>query len=223
MSAAPDWLTQIPRRLHHADGESAWTRFASTGGPDQRQSAVLILFGDTGAGPDNPTLLLTERAHTMRSHAGQVSFPGGRVEPGDADLAATALREANEEVGLVPSAVDVLGLLPAVNLSVSSHDVTPVLGWWSAPAEVWVREPREVHRVLQAPVADLVDPANRFRVSHPSGWIGPAFQSEGLVVWGFTAMLLDGVLRLAGLERPWDEQDVRPVPRRLELGGAGPH
>lgn len=215
MTAAPGWLRAIPRRVREAEeGNPAWARFAPTGLPGQRASAVLILFGDTTGDPGNPTLLLTERAHTMRSHPGQVSFPGGRAEPRDPDLVTTALREANEEVGLTPGSVDVQGLLPAVNLSVSSHDVTPVLGWWTAPAPLWVREPREVHRVLQTPVADLVDPANRFRVGHPSGWVGPAFQAQDLVVWGFTAMLLDGVLRLGGLEQPWDESDVRPFPQQ---------
>jgi 8-oxo-dGTP pyrophosphatase MutT (NUDIX family) len=190
--------------------------------PGQRQSAVLILFsGGAAAHRVTPaatvpagdiSILLTERAHTMRSHPGQVSFPGGRAEPDDADLAATALREANEEVGVEPSSVAVAAVLSPLNLAVSSHDVSPVLGWWERPGRVWVRQPQEVERVLQVPVADLVDPANRFRVGHPSGWIGPAFQAEGLLVWGFTALLLDGVLRLGGWEREWDESDVRPLP-----------
>nr|WP_281497237.1 CoA pyrophosphatase [Ornithinimicrobium sp. F0845] len=162
--------------------------------------------------PQEVTILLTERAHTMRSHPGQVSFPGGRAEPTDRDLVDTALRETNEEVGVEPASVEVAGVLPPLNLVVSSHDVSPVLGWWPAPGRVWVREPREVARVLQVPVTDLIDPANRFRVGHPGGWVGPAFQADDLVVWGFTALLLDGILRLAGWEVPWDESDVRPVP-----------
>lgn len=130
----------------------------------------------------NVSILLTERAHTLRSHAGQISFPGGRAEPQDPDLVSTALRETHEEVGVEPDTVEVAGVLPALNLSVSAHDVSPVLGWWARPGRVWAREPAEVASVLQVPVADLVDPANRFRVGSPSGWIGPAFDADGLLV-----------------------------------------
>lgn len=229
--SAPQWLTGL---AEHASGvleDEPWRRdLPPTGGPGQRQSAVLMLFADgaadppegaqsvgatrdaAGRPPDGVSILLTERAHTLRSHPGQVSFPGGRAEPGDPDLVHTALREAHEEVGVEPGSVEVAGVLPPLNLVVSSHDVSPVLAWWSQPGRAWARDPREVARVLQVPVADLVDPANRFRVGHPGGWVGPAFQAMDLVVWGFTAMLLDGVLRLAGWEVPWDESDVRPVP-----------
>ncbi|NLG23480.1 MAG: CoA pyrophosphatase [Actinomycetales bacterium] len=201
-----------------------WRRILPpAGGPGQRQSAVLMLFapGATTTGghttpavqaPQDVSILLTERAHTLRSHPGQVSFPGGRSEPGDKDLVDTALRETHEEVGVEPGSVEVAGVLPPLNLVVSSHDVSPVLGWWPVPGRAWVRDQREVARVLQVPVSDLVDPVNRFRVGHPGGWVGPAFQAEDLVVWGFTALLLDGILRLSGWEVPWDESDVRPVP-----------
>lgn len=217
-------------------------RLPPAGQPGNRQSAVLILFAEVATGTTGDSassrpsdagaaargaagsvpevgvaaadvsVLLTERAHSLRSHPGQVSFPGGRHEPSDPDLVTTALREAHEEVGVEPDTVDVAGLLPPLNLSVSAHDVSPVLGWWRRPGGAWVREPREVARVLQVPVSHLVNPAHRFRVGHPSGWVGPAFQADDLVVWGFTAWLLDGVLRMGGWELPWDESDVRPVP-----------
>lgn len=224
----PGWLTDLAQRAGESVEDAPWRRvLPPTGGPGQRQSAVLMLFvpetgGDPTSGGPGPapvsdpppgvSILLTERAHTLRSHPGQVSFPGGRAEPTDRDLADTALREAHEEVGVEPASVEVAGVLPALNLVVSSHDVSPVLGWWPVPGQAWVRDPGEVARVLQVPVTDLVDPANRFRVGHRGGWVGPAFQAEDLVVWGFTALLLDGILRLAGWERPWDESDVRPVP-----------
>lgn len=158
------------------------------------------------------SILLTERAHTLRSHAGQVSFPGGRAEPQDPDLVSTALRETHEEVGVEPETVEIAGVLPALNLAVSAHDVSPVLGWWARPGRVWAREPAEVASVLQVPVADLVNPDNRFRVGSPSGWIGPAFDADGLLVWGFTAMVLADILQVAGWEVPWDTSDVRPFP-----------
>lgn len=73
-------------------------------------------------------------------------------------------------------------------------------------------DPAEVARVVRVPVRELVDPANRFRVSHPSGYIGPGFRVRGLFVWGFTAALLSRVLTLAGLEEPWDTGKLEPVP-----------
>ena len=169
--------------------------------------------GPESVSPQDISILLTERAHTLRSHPGQISFPGGRVEPGDRDLVDTALRETHEEVGVEPETVEVAGVLPALPLSVSSHDVSPVLGWWPRPGRVWARDPAEVATVLQVRIADLVDPANRFRVGSPSGWVGPAFDADGLLVWGFTAMVLADVLHVAGWDVPWDESDVRPFPQ----------
>lgn len=215
---APGWLRDLAARAGRPEGTAPWARMLPPGGqPGHRQSAVLLLFagshpGDGSGVPADLSILLTERAHTLRSHPGQVSFPGGRAEPVDPDLTATALRETHEEVGVEPASVAVAGRLPPLSLVVSSHDVSPVLGWWARPGRAWAREPREVARVLQVPVADLAHPAHRFRVGHPGGWVGPAFQAEDLVVWGFTAMVLDGILRLGGWELPWDESDVRPVP-----------
>ena len=73
-------------------------------------------------------------------------------------------------------------------------------------------DPLEVARVERVPLAELLDPANRFRVRHPSGYVGPGFSASGLFVWGFTAGLLSRLLALAGLEQPWDTSRVRPVP-----------
>lgn len=95
-------------------------------------SAVLLLLSD---GPD-PGLVYTERASGLRDHGGQVSFPGGRVECGDAGAAATALREAHEEIGLDAGAVHLMGTMPAVNLSVTGFDVVPVVGWWHPDVEL---------------------------------------------------------------------------------------
>ena len=92
------------------------------------RAAVLLLLSDSEA----PDLLFTERSARMRTHAGQISFPGGGFEPQDADAAAAALRETWEEVGLPPAQVAVIGQLPATRLPVSSYDVAPVVGTWSA-------------------------------------------------------------------------------------------
>jgi 8-oxo-dGTP pyrophosphatase MutT (NUDIX family) len=173
-----------------------------------RRSAVLILFGEGPAGPD---VLLIEKSQRLRSHAGQPAFPGGGADPGEDYPVGTALREAHEEVGVDPSAVRVLATLPELFLGPSDNVVVPVVGWWDDPRDVVTGDPREVARVARVPLEDLVDPANRFRVRHPAGYVGPAFGVAGMVVWGFTAGLLDAVLEAAGLNRPWDDRDVRPL------------
>jgi hypothetical protein len=125
---------------------------------------------------------------------------------------ATALREANEEVGLDPASATVLAALPELYIPVSRFVVTPVLAWWHAPHPVHVREPAEVAHVTRLPVAELVDPANRIRVRHPSGWVGPAFQVRGMLVWGFTAGVISSLLDMAGWTRPWAPGRLMELP-----------
>ncbi|MDQ1739565.1 MAG: hypothetical protein QOE53_1217, partial [Pseudonocardiales bacterium] len=163
-------------------------------------------------GPDNADVLLIQRSATMRSHAGQVAFPGGATDPPDASAAATALREAAEEVGLRPDTVDVLAELPALWLPPSGFVVTPVLGYWHSPHPVGVVDEAEVASVHRVRLSELLLPANRFTVWHPSGYRGAGFAVDGLFVWGFTAGLLDRLLRLAGWEQPWDRELVRQLP-----------
>jgi 8-oxo-dGTP pyrophosphatase MutT (NUDIX family) len=187
-----------------------------------RESAILILFGpgeDSGAGPllDGAVgdVLLIERAHDMRSHPRQVAFPGGAVDPGDDGPVAAALREAMEETGLDPAGVDIVTTLPAVYLPPSGFVVTPVLAWWREPTPVSVVDPREVASVHRVPLRALLDPANRLQVTHPSGYVGAAFRVSGLLVWGFTAGLLDRLLRLAGWEEPWDRDRFEELPPEM--------
>jgi 8-oxo-dGTP pyrophosphatase MutT (NUDIX family) len=174
-----------------------------------------MLFAEGDAGPD---LLLIERAHTLRDHAGQPAFPGGSVDPEDRDAVDAALREATEEVGLDRADVEVLANLPTVFIPVTGFVVTPVLAWWHSPAAVSAVDAGEVARVVRVPVSELADPANRVRVRHPSGWVGPAFTVSGLLVWGFTAGLIDTLLRLGGWEQEWRPGELRELPVR----GAGP-
>ena len=170
-------------------------------------------------------MLLIEKSAHLRSHAGQPAFPGGGVDPGDDFPIGTALREADEEAGIDPSGVRVLATLQELYLPPSDRLVVPVVAWWDDPRDVTVGDPREVARVARVPLADLTDPANRFRVSHPSGFVGPAFAVADMLVWGFTAGLLEAILEAAGLAEPWDESDVRPLPasalRPYALPGCG--
>lgn len=207
----PEWFAPLARVTATARAGDL-SRFVPPPG-HHRRSAVLLLFGEGPAGPD---VLLTERAAGMRAHPGQVAFPGGRVETTDAGPAAAAVREAREETGLDEAGVVVTGTLPDLYLPVSDYAVTPVLAWWRVPSPVDAVDRTEVARAVRVPVAELLDPAHRFLVPHPSGWIGPGFEASGLFVWGFTAGVLDRVFALAGWERPWSRDRLQPVPALAE-------
>ncbi|MEV8376933.1 CoA pyrophosphatase [Kribbella sp. NPDC056861] len=186
--------------------------------PGVRGSAVLILLAD-GNDAEGPDVLLTERSWTLRSHAGQMAFPGGRVDPEDGTgvqgLIRTALREAEEETGLDPAGVEVFAVWPSLWVPVSNFAVSPVLGWWREPSPVAVVDPAEVASVHRVSIQALTDPANRISCLHPSGFTGPAFTVDDLYIWGFTAGLLDKLLKLGGWARDWDPTHVVPLPDRL--------
>lgn len=205
----PEWLAPLVTAARRASS-GALAPHTVPNGVDGRESAVLMLFGESE--PAGPDVLLIERAHTLRSHAGQPAFPGGRVDPDDDGPVGAALREAAEETGLDPAGVDVLAVLGELWLPPSGYVVTPVLGWWREPTPVRVVDPGEVASVHRVPLVDLVDPANRVRIRHPSGYIGPAFTVNGLTVWGFTAGILSALLDAAGLAKPWDRSRVEPLP-----------
>ncbi len=218
-----EWLDRLTRAL--AEPSRLARVVALRPGVGARPAAVLILIGE---GPGGPEILLVERASTMRTHAGQIAFPGGAADPGDADLADTALREAAEETGVDRAGIEVLGLLPPAHLDVSGFDVTAVIAWWRKPTAVLVVDPREAASVLIVPVSMLVDPVRRARVRHPSGYTGPAFEVDDHLIWGLTAHLLDGVLDLAGWQQPWDQTRTLPIPDRYltsrpDRGGPDAH
>lgn len=147
-------------------------------------------------------MLLIRRSDGARTHAGQPAFPGGAVDPDDRTAADTALREATEETGLVPSGVQVLATLAGLYVPPSGFLVSPVLGWWHTPSPVRPADPAEVAAVVRVPVSDIVTPANRVLVRHPSGQTGPGFRVGGMLVWGFTAELLSRLLEAGGLLGP---------------------
>ncbi|MFF9494212.1 NUDIX hydrolase [Streptomyces flaveolus] len=214
----PGWLEPVARAVRTVR-PGQLSRFLPPADGAGRQSAVLILFGEGRAeseGGRGPELLLMERASSLRSHAGQPSFPGGALDPEDGDPQGdgplrAALREAEEETGLDPAGVQLFGALPKLYIPVSSFVVTPVLGWWREPSPVGVVDPNETARVFTVPVADLTDPANRVTAVHPRGHRGPAFLVESTLVWGFTAGIIDRLLHFAGWERPWDRNKQVPL------------
>lgn len=214
----PSWLEPIIHALDTIDGNDL-TAFLPPEDHDARQSAVLVLFGEGEAGPD---LLLTERSHSMRSHPGQVSFPGGGLDPGEGPHDA-ALREANEETGLDPAGVQLLGDLPELWLPPSNNIVTPVVGWWRDPSPVSVRSLEEVHAVYRVPIAELRDPTHRIRVRSPRnpGWVGPGFligPEKDVILWGFTGGIVTRLFEYVGWIEELPDAPIVELPSYMLQG-----
>lgn len=160
--------------------------------PNMRDAAVLVPFLD---GPSGLELILVKRGSTAPAHAGEIAFPGGICDVDDPDPTGTALREAEEEVGLARSDVDVIGPLERVSTVATAFTVTPVVGWVGQVRD-WVPQPGEIEAVLRVPVVDLVDPG----AYHAETWVRPEwevhfFDIEGETIWGLTARILEGLLR----------------------------
>lgn len=204
-----------------------------------KRAAVLILFGALDSQPAQSTdcpesvgafldVLILVRAASLRSHAGQPAFPGGKVDPEDYEQVKAqgvpvshiaALREAVEETGLDPAGVEVLGAIKDVPLPVSNFEVSPVIGWWTKPSDVDVVDRDESSLVLRVPVADLVDPAHRLYVTVERGGVkhkSPAFDvsqdGETFRIWGFTGVILDRVLDALGWSQEWDRTRSEAAP-----------
>lgn len=200
----PDWLAPVVDGVDTIQAGDLSRYAPPESGPRPREAAVLMLFGE---GPEGPDLLLTERAHHLRKHPGQVSFPGGSLDPDDDGPVAAALREAQEETGLDPTGVEVFGALPELWLPPTNFAVTTVLGWWRTESPVSVVDPGEVHQILRIPIAHLLDPAHRFTTVHPLGRVGPGFHlpgDDGVILWGFTAGVISRLFDHIGWTKPWD-------------------
>jgi len=166
---------------------------------DARQGAVLVLFFPQDEAIFLPLIL---RPTYMGVHSGQVGFPGGGYDPLDADLTDTALREAYEEVGLHPHEVTVLGRLTPLYVFASNYLVQPVVAWIDCRPE-FRPDPYEVARLLEVPVCDLLDPANR-RVENwnlRGHFVDvPFFAIQQQTIWGATAMMLSELLALPAMQ-----------------------
>ncbi|WP_292607811.1 CoA pyrophosphatase [Nocardioides sp. REDSEA-S30_B4] len=206
----PDWLHEVRAGAEAIDALDL-TRFTPPEDGSARPGAVLMLFGE---GEQGGELLLTERAHDMRSHPGQVSFPGGSLDPGET-VEEAALREAEEEVGLDPSEVRLFGRLPELWLPPSNFAVTPVLGWWAHRSGVHIASRAEVHAIHHAPISELLDPEHRVTVRHPRGYQSPGFligPDKDVILWGFTGGIIARLFDYLGWSRPWDESRIQDLP-----------
>ncbi|TVQ29060.1 MAG: CoA pyrophosphatase [Geminicoccaceae bacterium] len=161
--------------------------------PQKTPAAVLIGV----VGHDEPTVILTQRTAHLRDHAGQISFPGGRMEPDDPDPAATALRETAEEIGLSPAHCRILGELNPYD-TVTGYRVHPVVAWIEPPFGL-APDPFEVAEVFEVPLGFVLDAQNHRRDSYDKGgltrhyWVLP-YQKR--YIWGATAAMLVNFARL---------------------------
>ena len=160
------------------------------GGTDA--AVLLALYG----WPREPGLIFTERRADLRRHAGEISFPGGRQDPGDADLAATALREAQEEIALDPSDVGVVGALAPVSTFVTGYRVHPFVGTVAHPRELGLEpNPAEVETVLTFLLELLREGyAMRRLIRRGVPIHTPTYEVEGALIWGATARILADLL-----------------------------
>ncbi len=193
MAGAVD-LQRLRRSLHAApEASAAVLEDGFSAGQALTPAAVLVPIV---LHADAPTVLLTQRTAHLRDHAGQIAFPGGRVEPEDAGAEAAALRETEEEVGLARDRVEIVGYLPEYRTS-TGFRVTPVVGFVTPPFALQA-DPFEVAEVFEVPLSFLLDPANHQR--HQVHWRGALRQYYAMpygdyFIWGATAGMLMSLYR----------------------------
>jgi 8-oxo-dGTP pyrophosphatase MutT (NUDIX family) len=163
--------------------------------PGHRDAAVLVPLLESPL-----TAVFTERRADLRQHAGEISFPGGRQDTADEDLRATALREAEEEIGLAPADVRLVGALPPVGTFVTGYRIFPFVGLVE-PRRTWTPQESEVAQVLELELADLVRGHEMKRLIRKGVPIKtPTYTVNGHLVWGATGRIVQSLLeRLAPL------------------------
>lgn len=206
MSLLPADIAGLPTRLLPIGGRDLPS-------PDHgKLAAVLVLLYPRLQGIH---FVLTARPHTLSRHPGQISLPGGRVEPEDATLWATALRETEEELGINPSLVTPLGRLEEYRLRVSNHLIVPFVGWADTIPAI-TPDPTEVAEVIEVPLRSLLDPeviGEEERTLRGQRWSITFYRFGEHRVWGATAHILHGLARHLQT-RQWDHPipgSVRPL------------
>lgn len=196
MNSAPNdnWQTRISTALAAAPPDGV-RLYASDDRrrralPTARKAAVVIAI----IGTAQPHIVLTQRGAQLRSHPGQISFPGGRIEANDADAQAAAMREAHEEIGLNPADTHVLGRLPDYVTS-TGFDIAPFVAWLSDDSE-FVADGVEVARIFGVPLTHAMNSRNYRREHMHIGGRERAFhviEYDGNYIWGATAAMLHGL------------------------------
>ncbi len=168
-------------------------------GPGDRLAAVVAPFVEA----PEPSIVFTVRSNDLSRHAGEISFPGGLQDPGET-LRDTALREAFEEIGLVPAEFELVGALPAVHTFVSGILVIPFVGMLAAPPAFTVSD-EEIQEVLTFPVARLAAVERAVEIAREGGtaWQGFAYELDGHTIWGATGWMLHSLLEVVRREASW--------------------
>ncbi|MEO8158831.1 MAG: CoA pyrophosphatase [Betaproteobacteria bacterium] len=193
-----DWLAQRLRGRILTPEDANFPSYTHPPGREPVPAAVLVPIVNQSGGP---TLMFTQRTAHLHDHAGQISFPGGRVDAGDADRIATALRETQEETGLSPGRVEIIGRLPDYDIP-TGFRVTPVVGWVEPPFEL-NPDPFEVADVFEVPLVFFLDPANHQRHSDMKDGRMRYYYSMpygGRNIWGATAGMLHCLYRILTAE-----------------------
>jgi 8-oxo-dGTP pyrophosphatase MutT (NUDIX family) len=196
LASLPELLPAPPEALEPIRIDGTPWKLPAEGAASARPAAVLVLIAPDAAG--EARVVLIERTSYDGHHSGEIAFPGGAAEPGDADLVATALREATEEIGLDPAApgLRIIGELEPFWIPVSNFQVTPIVAFADRLA-AWQPDPREVARVIEAPLASFLPDApittierdvREWRIRYGAYALDEI--GEGPAVWGATARIL---------------------------------
>jgi len=201
---APHWLDDFVSRIDYLRNDAFLynIRPKASEVSSTKEGAFLILLHD---GVQGPEVLITLRSEGLRAHSGQPSFPGGALENSESAVDA-ALRESEEEVGLLRQSVEIITELPQLFIPPSNFHVTPILGFWREPHLLTPEQSAEVVRAELITLDELANPANRIMLRHRSGYRGPAFDVAGMRIWGFTGGILDRLLHHGGFEREWNQE-----------------